>query len=209
MARLSRRGRGVTRGEYVAGFHNLPNKFAGYTLAGCTGQVPQRSADDPPAGVDPQPGGWPTVRSPSGRKRSAGRLWPQDSATPHRGSTSRKSAAIGEIEVALKHDLSNALIEFANTKIRLLTRGVFGFKSPSAENFFQVAAAFSFRPVCATNTVASTSSTNVVPTFGDAPPPTLLPDGDSRRLHPHQMLLVDLAVDQPSTGRQVKARFRE
>ncbi len=136
MARLSRRGRGVTRGEYVAGFHNLPNKFAGYTLAGCTGQVPQRSADDPPAGVDAQPGGWPTVRSPSGRKRSAGRLWPQDSATPHRGSTSRKSAAIGEIAVALKHDLSNALIEFANTKIRLLTRGVFGFKSPSAENFF-------------------------------------------------------------------------
>jgi len=90
-------------------------------------------------------------------------------------------AAIGEIG-GTQACLSNALIEFADTKIRLLTRGVFGFKPPSAEN---------------------------VPTFGDAPPPTLLPDGDSRRLHPHQMLLVDLAVDQPSTGRQVKARFRE
>lgn len=37
-----------------------------------------------------------------------------------------------EIEASLDHDLSNALIESTNTKIRLLTRIAFGFRSPEA-----------------------------------------------------------------------------
>ena len=36
------------------------------------------------------------------------------------------------IEAALTHDLSNALVESTNTKIRLLTRVAFGFHSPEA-----------------------------------------------------------------------------
>lgn len=36
------------------------------------------------------------------------------------------------IDAALEHNLSNALIESSNTKIRLLTRMAFGFKSPDA-----------------------------------------------------------------------------
>ena len=36
------------------------------------------------------------------------------------------------IEAALEHDLSNALVESTNTKIRLLTRVAFGFHSPEA-----------------------------------------------------------------------------
>lgn len=36
------------------------------------------------------------------------------------------------IDAALEHNLSNALIESTNTKIRLLTRRAFGFKSPHA-----------------------------------------------------------------------------
>jgi transposase len=36
------------------------------------------------------------------------------------------------IDAALEHDLSNALIESTNTKIRLLTRVAFGFRSPEA-----------------------------------------------------------------------------
>ena len=34
------------------------------------------------------------------------------------------------IEAALVHDLSNALIESTNTKLRLLTRVAYGFKEP-------------------------------------------------------------------------------
>jgi transposase len=37
-----------------------------------------------------------------------------------------------EIEATLEHDLSNGLIESTNTKIRLLTRIAFGFRSPDA-----------------------------------------------------------------------------
>jgi transposase len=37
-----------------------------------------------------------------------------------------------QIEAALREDLSNALIESTNTKIRLLTRIAFGFRSPDA-----------------------------------------------------------------------------
>lgn len=36
------------------------------------------------------------------------------------------------IDAALEHELSNALVESTNTKIRLLTRVAFGFKSPEA-----------------------------------------------------------------------------
>jgi transposase len=36
------------------------------------------------------------------------------------------------IDAALDHGLSNALIESTNTKIRLLTRIAFGFRSPEA-----------------------------------------------------------------------------
>jgi transposase len=35
------------------------------------------------------------------------------------------------IQAALTHRLSNRLVESVNTKIRLLTRVVFGFKSPT------------------------------------------------------------------------------
>lgn len=37
-----------------------------------------------------------------------------------------------EIDAALDSNLSNALIEATNTKIRLLTRIAFGFKNPDA-----------------------------------------------------------------------------
>jgi len=37
-----------------------------------------------------------------------------------------------EIDAALEHHMSNALVESTNTKIRLLTRIAFGFKSPEA-----------------------------------------------------------------------------
>jgi transposase len=37
-----------------------------------------------------------------------------------------------QIEAALREDLSNALVESTNTKIRLLTRVAFGFKSPQS-----------------------------------------------------------------------------
>jgi len=36
------------------------------------------------------------------------------------------------IEAALEHDLSNALVESTNTKIRVLTRIAFGFANPQA-----------------------------------------------------------------------------
>ena len=36
------------------------------------------------------------------------------------------------ILAAIEHDLSNGLIESSNTKIRLITRIAFGFKSPEA-----------------------------------------------------------------------------
>lgn len=36
------------------------------------------------------------------------------------------------ILAAIEHDLSNGLIESTNTKIRLITRIAFGFKSPDA-----------------------------------------------------------------------------
>jgi transposase len=36
------------------------------------------------------------------------------------------------IQATLLHDLSNGLIESVNTRIRLLTRITFGFKSPEA-----------------------------------------------------------------------------
>lgn len=37
-----------------------------------------------------------------------------------------------EIDASLEHGLSNALIESTNTKIRVLTRIAYGFKSPEA-----------------------------------------------------------------------------
>jgi transposase len=36
-----------------------------------------------------------------------------------------------DIEAALQHRLSNALVESTNTKIRLITRRSFGFHSPA------------------------------------------------------------------------------
>jgi len=36
------------------------------------------------------------------------------------------------IDAALDHNMSNALVESTNTKIRVLTRVAFGFKSPEA-----------------------------------------------------------------------------
>ena len=44
----------------------------------------------------------------------------------------RITAIREKIHAALDHDLSNALIESVNTKIRLLTRIAFGFRSPHA-----------------------------------------------------------------------------
>ncbi len=39
---------------------------------------------------------------------------------------------LASIHAALDHRLSNALVESTNTKLRLLTRMAFGFKSPEA-----------------------------------------------------------------------------
>ena len=45
----------------------------------------------------------------------------------------RRIAAVRpRIDAALEHRLSNALVESMNTKIRLITRLAFGFKSPEA-----------------------------------------------------------------------------
>ena len=44
----------------------------------------------------------------------------------------RITAVRDRIDAALEHGLSNALIESVNTKIRLLTRLAFGFRSPDA-----------------------------------------------------------------------------
>lgn len=50
------------------------------------------------------------------------------------------------IEAALEHDLSNALIESTNTKIRLLQRIAFGFRSPDALIALAMLALGGFRP---------------------------------------------------------------
>lgn len=51
------------------------------------------------------------------------------SIVKHQG---RILAAICEFGTPIEHNLSNALIESTNTKIRLITRMAFGFKSPEA-----------------------------------------------------------------------------
>jgi hypothetical protein len=38
----------------------------------------------------------------------------------------------GDIEISITHQLSNALVESANTKLRLITRMAFGFHDPHA-----------------------------------------------------------------------------
>jgi transposase len=50
------------------------------------------------------------------------------------------------IDAALDHDLSNALIESTNTKIRLLTRIAFGFRSPEALIALAMLALGGYRP---------------------------------------------------------------
>jgi transposase len=50
------------------------------------------------------------------------------------------------IEATLVHDLSNALIESTNTKIRLLQRIAFGFASPDALIALAMLALGGFRP---------------------------------------------------------------
>ncbi len=44
----------------------------------------------------------------------------------------RSIASTTRILAAIEHNLSNGLIESTNTKIRLITRMAFGFKSPQA-----------------------------------------------------------------------------
>jgi transposase len=50
------------------------------------------------------------------------------------------------IDAALEHDLSNALVESTNTKIRLLQRIAFGFKSPDALVALTMLSLGGFRP---------------------------------------------------------------
>ncbi|MGH8960728.1 MAG: ISL3 family transposase, partial [Jatrophihabitantaceae bacterium] len=50
------------------------------------------------------------------------------------------------IDATLDHDLSNALIESTNTKIRLLQRIAFGFKSPAALVALAMLALGGYRP---------------------------------------------------------------
>jgi transposase len=50
------------------------------------------------------------------------------------------------IEATLEHNLSNALIESTNTKIRLLQRIAFGFTSPDALIALAMLALGGFRP---------------------------------------------------------------
>jgi transposase len=50
------------------------------------------------------------------------------------------------IDAALDHNMSNALIESTNTKIRLLTRIAFGFRSPEALIALAMIALGGYRP---------------------------------------------------------------
>ena len=50
------------------------------------------------------------------------------------------------IDAALDHGLSNGLIESTNTKIRLLTRIAFGFRSPEALIALAMLALGGYRP---------------------------------------------------------------
>ena len=50
------------------------------------------------------------------------------------------------IDAALDHNMSNALIESTNTKIRLLTRIAFGFRSPEALIALAMLALGGYRP---------------------------------------------------------------
>jgi transposase len=54
---------------------------------------------------------------------------PHPCLRPARSGDHRASSAI---QAALTHGLSNGLVESVNTKIHLLTRVAFGFKSPDA-----------------------------------------------------------------------------
>lgn len=59
--------------------------------------------------------------------------WAQRCRIPAFVELARKiKAHLGEIHATLENDLSNALVESTNTKLRLLTRMAFGFKSPEA-----------------------------------------------------------------------------
>ena len=59
--------------------------------------------------------------------------WARRSRLPSFVDVARKITNIREsIDATLEHDLSNALVESTNTKIRLLTRIAYGFKSPEA-----------------------------------------------------------------------------
>jgi len=57
------------------------------------------------------------------------------------------------IDAALEHELSNALIESTNTKIRLLTRVAFGFRSPDALIALAMLSLGGYRPVLPGRTV--------------------------------------------------------
>jgi len=50
------------------------------------------------------------------------------------------------IDAALEHNMSNALVESTNTKIRLITRIAFGFKSPEALIALAMLALGGYRP---------------------------------------------------------------
>jgi transposase len=59
------------------------------------------------------------------------------------------------IDAALEHDLSNALIESTNTKIRLLTRVAFGFRSPEALIALAMLSLGGYRPALPGRTVTA------------------------------------------------------
>ncbi len=70
-----------------------------------------------------------------GRQASSGPVDLLGTALPHPGLRRTGPRIIKHreaIDAALDHGLSNALIESTNTKIRLLTRIAFGFRSPQA-----------------------------------------------------------------------------
>jgi transposase len=59
------------------------------------------------------------------------------------------------IDAALEHDLSNALVESTNTKIRVLTRVAFGFRSPEALIALAMLSLGGYRPTLPGRTAAN------------------------------------------------------
>jgi len=116
-----------------------PGQLVPLSVGEVVGVVPQRVAGAfQPAGIAGGDAICCATCSPS-RARPARSPWtagcpgPAAAASRPSSTLAKRITAIREkIHAALDHGLSNALIESVNTKIRLLTRIAFGFRSPDA-----------------------------------------------------------------------------